>query len=72
MLVEIDDCDGLVTALDRALNDKPLRAKLVKSGQETYEKLFSRDSVIATLIESYNNMIKRYAKDKVASTGKPN
>jgi hypothetical protein len=54
------------------LNDKPLRAKLVKGGQETYEKLFSRDSVIATLIESYNDMIKRYAKDKAASTDKPN
>jgi len=72
LLVEIDDCDGLVTALDRALNDKSLRAKLVKGGQETYEKLFSRDSVIATLIESYNDMIKRYAKDKATSTDKPN
>ena len=68
LLVEIDDCDGLVTALDRALNDKALRAKLVKGGKETYERLFSRDSVIATLIESYNDMIKRYAKDKAAST----
>ena len=63
LLVEIDDCDGLVTALDRALNDTALRAKLVKGGKETYERLFSRDSVIATLIESYNDMIKRYAKD---------
>ena len=72
MLVEIDDRDGLVIALDRALNDKALRAKLVKGGQKTYERLFSRDSVIATLIESYNDMIERYAKDKAASTSKPN
>jgi len=72
LLVEIDDCDGLVIALDRALNDKPLRATLVKGGQETYEKLFSRDSVIATLIDSYSDMIKRYAKDKAASASKPN
>ena len=62
-LSKIDDCDGLVTALDRALNDKALRANLLKGGKETYERLFSRDSVIATLLESYDDMIKRHAKD---------
>jgi hypothetical protein len=72
LLVEIDDCDGLKTALVRALNNKALRAKLIKGGQETYERLFSRDSVIATLIESYNDMIYRYAKVKADSAGKPN
>ena len=30
------------------------------------KRLFSRDSVIATLIESYKDMIERYAKDKAA------
>jgi glycosyltransferase involved in cell wall biosynthesis len=71
LLVEIDDCDGLVIALDRALNDKALRAKIVKGGQETYKRLFSRDAVIATLIESYKDMIERYAKDKAPKNSRP-
>jgi glycosyltransferase involved in cell wall biosynthesis len=60
LLVDIDDCEGLVEALKRALYDKALRAQLIKGGTKMYEKLFSRESVIESLIESYRDMIKRY------------
>ena len=61
LLVEIDDCEGLVDALNLALYDKSLREKIVKGGRKTYEKLFSRDAVVKTLIGSYRDMIKRHA-----------
>ena len=62
LLVDIDDCEALVAALDCALNDKPMRKQLIKGGTKTYKELFSRDSVIKELIKSYKNMIKQYAK----------
>ena len=60
LLVDIDDCEGLVEALQRALNDKALRAQLIKGGTKMYEKLFSRESVIKSLIKSYQDMVQRY------------
>ena len=62
LLVDIDDCEALVAALVRALNDKPVRKQLIKGGTQTYKELFSRDSVIKKMIESYKDMIKQYAK----------
>ena len=62
LLVDIDDCEGLIEALQRALNDKALRAQLIKGGTKMFEKLFSRDSVITSLIKSYQDMIIRYPK----------
>ena len=60
ILVEIDDLAGLVKALDLALKNDELRQKLIKNGKTTYEKNFSRDNVIATLIESYKEMIAHF------------
>ena len=60
LLVDIDDCEGLIKALQRALHDKALRAQLIKGGTKMYEKLFSRDAVITSLLKSYQDMIKRY------------
>ena len=60
LLVDIDDCEGLIEALQRALHDEALRAQLIKGGTKMYEKLFSRESVITSLIESYQDMIRRY------------
>ena len=60
LLVDIDDCEGLVEALQRALNDEALRARLIKGGTKMYEELFSRESVIKSLIKSYQDMIRRY------------
>ena len=62
LLVDIDDCEALVVALNRALNDESMRKQLIKGGTKTYKELFSRDSVIQELIKSYRNMIKQYAK----------
>ena len=60
LLVDIDDCEGLVEALERALHDKVLRAQLIQGGTKMYEKLFSRKSVITSLINSYQDMIRRH------------
>ena len=60
LLVDIDDCEGLIQALQRALHDEALRAQLIEGGTEIYKKLFNRESVIASLIKSYQDMIRRY------------
>ncbi len=64
LLVDIDDREGLVTALNTALNDQKMAKKIVKGGTKTYEELFSRDVVTTTMIESYEDMISRYHADK--------
>ena len=64
LLVDIDDRDGLVTALRSALEDKALRKKIIKGGQATYEELFSREVVTKQLIASYQDMIKRFKDDR--------
>ncbi|MGB2241697.1 MAG: glycosyltransferase, partial [Candidatus Puniceispirillaceae bacterium] len=56
----IDDLAGLVKALNLALKNDKLRQKLIKNGKITYEKNFSRDNVIATLIGSYKEMISHF------------
>ena len=62
LLVDIDDRDGLVKALDTALHDQKMAAKIVKGGTKTYHELFSRDVVTKTMIASYQDMISRYQK----------
>ena len=57
LLVEIDDLWGLVDAITTALENKDLRKKLIINGKKSYEKSFSRDAVISTLLESYKKMI---------------
>ncbi len=60
LLVDIDDCEGLIQALQRALHDEALRAQLIKGGTEVYNRLFNRNSVITSLIKSYQDMIRRH------------
>jgi glycosyltransferase involved in cell wall biosynthesis len=60
LLVDIDDRDGLVKAIDTALHDGQIKAKIIKGGTKTYNELFSRDVVTKTMIDSYKDMIKRY------------
>ena len=57
LLVEIDDLWGLVDAITTALENQELRTKLIINGKKSYEKNFSRDAVISTLLESYKKMI---------------
>ena len=64
LLVDIDDRDGLVKALDTALHDKKMAAKIVKGGTKTYEELFSREVVTKTMIASYEDMISRYHAER--------
>lgn len=67
MLVDIDDKDGLVVALDRAIREKRLRNKLIKGGQQTYDALFSRDVVIDLMLKSYQDMLDRFQAEQAAS-----
>lgn len=60
LLVDIDDRDGLIEALNTALKDKKMARRIIDGGTQSYEKLFSRDVVIDTMIKSYNDMIDRY------------
>lgn len=62
LLCEIDDVDGLVTQLERALNDDALCKTIVAGGIKTYNELFSKEIVTDKLISDYTHMIK---------TGKP-
>lgn len=57
LLCDIDDVDGLADALHRAITDGALRSRLIAHGHETGTRLFSRDAVIAQLINSYGKMI---------------
>jgi glycosyltransferase involved in cell wall biosynthesis len=64
LLVDIDDRDGLVKALDSTLKDKKLAAKIARGGKKTYNELFSRKVVIKSMVASYRDMIKRYNADR--------
>ncbi|MGU9961916.1 MAG: glycosyltransferase [Candidatus Puniceispirillales bacterium WSBS_2018_MAG_OTU23] len=64
LLVDIDDRDGLAAALNTALNDKKMAAKIVKGGTKTYNELFSRAVVTETMIASYQDMLARYEAAK--------
>jgi glycosyltransferase involved in cell wall biosynthesis len=57
LLVDIDDVDGLATALNAAITDQTLRQTLIAGGQATYAESFSREGVIAHLIQNYTHMI---------------
>ena len=59
MLSEIDDVDGLRENLRAVLEDTKLRERLVNEGKRTYETQFTEDVVIAKLLETYQEIIRR-------------
>ena len=64
LLVEIDDLNGLINALNSALGDMDLRKTLISNGKKTYSDNFSRESVITTLLKSYEEMIAKFHSKK--------
>jgi len=59
LLSDIDDVDTLAENIKTALKDDALREKIIKGGTETYNTLFSKDVVTQSLIDAYEEMIKR-------------
>jgi len=58
LLCEIDDVDGLAAQLKSALYDEAVRKTIIAGGTKTYETLFSKEVVIASLKDAYQTMLK--------------
>lgn len=57
LLVEIDDVDGLASAINRVIQDDNLRTNLVKNGLETYQKGFTRDVFKKNIQDLYRKVL---------------
>ena len=57
MLVEIDDIDGLATAVNKVIANSSLRDKIVANGYKAYEKDFSEEKVAQSYIDFYNRIV---------------
>ncbi len=60
MLVEIDDVDGLTTAINRVLQEPDLRERIIAGGTRTYEAQFTKDAFVRDSLAFYE-MIARKA-----------
>jgi len=66
VLCEIDDFDTLAAHIKTALTDEKTRKALISNGEKTYNALFSKGVVTASLLEAYqtivqeNNMHSKY------------
>ena len=59
MLIEIEDVDGLARSLRAVLEDNSLRERIIQGGKRTYETQFTKEIVIAKLLETYQEVIHR-------------
>lgn len=59
LLVNVDDVDGLATAVRRVLSDHELRLNIVRGGRRTYEERFTKEVFVRESLAFY---------DKVADT----
>jgi glycosyltransferase involved in cell wall biosynthesis len=57
LLVEIDDVDGLASALSRVLKDGTLREKIVAAGYARYQAEYTRPAVTAQMRSLYERLI---------------
>ena len=53
LLCEIDDIDALARALQSALNDPEVRARIIAGGERVYASAFSRDVALGSLLSAY-------------------
>jgi glycosyltransferase involved in cell wall biosynthesis len=56
LLVPIDDPAALAAAIMRLVNDAALRARLAEGGFQTYRRLFTKEAVVASLVEAYRTI----------------
>jgi len=66
LLTPIDDPPALAAGIMRLVQDKELRDTLRRNGRLVYERLFSKEIVVASLIDAYGKMrdIGRKASDR--------
>lgn len=57
LVVPIDDEAALAAAIERLINDAPLRDRLIAGGRTSYEAEFHRDVVTGRMIETYQRAI---------------
>lgn len=57
LLVPIDDAPALAAAMQRALHDMGLRARLVEGGYATYQSTYTRDAVTQQWLDLYQRLV---------------
>lgn len=57
MLVDIDDVDGLATAINAVLDDQTLRDQIVAGGSQTYTQQFTKDVFIRDSLAFYERVL---------------
>ena len=57
LLIDIDDTDGLTTAMNRLLTEPDLCEKIIQGGLQTYQETFTEDAVIAEYMDLYNSLL---------------
>ena len=57
LLVDIDDVEGLATALARVRDDADLRRRLIAEGYATYVGGYTRDAVTAQMMGLYEGVL---------------
>ena len=56
LLVEIDDAEGLASALQRVMDDAPLRARLVDKGYNSYISTYTREAVTRQWLDFFRRL----------------
>ena len=59
LLFEIGDAAGLASALQALLQDNDLRERLVAGGRRTYASGFSKEAVVSSLLQAYEEILRR-------------
>lgn len=56
LLVDIDDVDGLASAMRRVIENPDLAENLIKNGRATYEAHYTEEAVVSQYIELYKEI----------------
>ena len=59
LLVDIDDVDGLASALLRVIENPELRRNLIESGYQTYQQGYTQGAVTAQWMNFYQELLRR-------------
>lgn len=57
LMVPVDDVSALAAAITRALNDEPLRQKMIENGYERYRQEFTREQVVRQYLVCYRRAL---------------
>jgi len=62
IMFDVDDVDGLKTAIERMITDKKLAQNLVENGFKRYENEFTRAQCVAGYLDFYHFIMKRLSQ----------